>query len=357
MAISASRSVMARIPARSACSCPLWGVGSGAELPTDFQFTGQRIQSTIALYDYHARFYDPYVGRFIQADSIVPSPGNPQHFNRYSYVLNNPLAFTDPSGHYECGPACEGESLYGLTETIDNFPGVPPHIIQQVIESKQFSHLADLPLYEWQTYRRGELWAAGLHEAYQQGYLSKSDCDYLTLYGAVPVIMSDPDTQLIAAAQGFQFASWGWYMNSNTLGLFETTWGYSPEYWPADIEGYPSFNLDGNGDSIALPFSDSALRQQTGAVIESMDVTGHPPAGVRQGGSVDANGNWVQGLFQNRPDSTTGSRPLPARPLGYYTETDVWPGPGPRGAERLVFGTNGEVYYTNDHYRSFVQIR
>jgi hypothetical protein len=39
------------------------------------------------------------VGRFIQADTIVPSPGNPQHFNRYSYVLNNPLKFTDPSGH------------------------------------------------------------------------------------------------------------------------------------------------------------------------------------------------------------------------------------------------------------------
>jgi RHS repeat-associated protein len=78
-------------------------------LPTDFQFTGQRIQSKIALYDYHARFYDPYVGRFIQADTIVPSPGNPQHFNRYSYVLNNPLAFTDPGGHRECGPACEGD--------------------------------------------------------------------------------------------------------------------------------------------------------------------------------------------------------------------------------------------------------
>jgi RHS repeat-associated protein len=82
---------------------------ASAELPTDFQFTGQRIQSTIALYDYHARFYDPYVGRFIQADSIVPSPGNPQHFNRYAYVLNNPLGFTDPSGHKDCGPACESD--------------------------------------------------------------------------------------------------------------------------------------------------------------------------------------------------------------------------------------------------------
>jgi hypothetical protein len=40
------------------------------------------------------------VGRFIQADTIVPSPGNPQHFNRYSYVLNNPLGFVDPTGYF-----------------------------------------------------------------------------------------------------------------------------------------------------------------------------------------------------------------------------------------------------------------
>ena len=35
-------------------------------------------------------------------DSIVPDPANPQSFNRYSYVLNSPLNFTDPSGHRSC---------------------------------------------------------------------------------------------------------------------------------------------------------------------------------------------------------------------------------------------------------------
>ncbi len=48
---------------------------------------------------YNARFYDPKIGRFIQADSIVPNAGNPQDLNRYSYVDNNPIRFTDPSGH------------------------------------------------------------------------------------------------------------------------------------------------------------------------------------------------------------------------------------------------------------------
>jgi len=39
------------------------------------------------------------LGCFIQADTVVPQPGNPQSLNRYSSVLNNPLRFVDPSGH------------------------------------------------------------------------------------------------------------------------------------------------------------------------------------------------------------------------------------------------------------------
>jgi hypothetical protein len=42
------------------------------------------------------------LGRFISADPIVPEPGNPQSLNRYSYVLNNPVRYTDPTGHAEC---------------------------------------------------------------------------------------------------------------------------------------------------------------------------------------------------------------------------------------------------------------
>ncbi|MBA3531833.1 MAG: hypothetical protein H0T73_07940, partial [Ardenticatenales bacterium] len=38
-------------------------------------------------------------GKFIQADTIVPNAGNPQSFNRYAYTLNNPIKYTDPTGH------------------------------------------------------------------------------------------------------------------------------------------------------------------------------------------------------------------------------------------------------------------
>lgn len=42
------------------------------------------------------------LGRFGQPDSIVSEPTNPQYLNRYAYVLNNPIRFTDPSGHIIC---------------------------------------------------------------------------------------------------------------------------------------------------------------------------------------------------------------------------------------------------------------
>jgi RHS repeat-associated protein len=45
------------------------------------------------------RTYDPVLGRFMQADPVVQAPSNTQSFNRYSYVLNNPMNYTDPSGY------------------------------------------------------------------------------------------------------------------------------------------------------------------------------------------------------------------------------------------------------------------
>ncbi len=51
------------------------------------------------------------LGRFIQADTMVPSPANPRDLNRYAYAANNPLSFIDPNGHQirppdTCGAIC-----------------------------------------------------------------------------------------------------------------------------------------------------------------------------------------------------------------------------------------------------------
>jgi RHS repeat-associated protein len=54
----------------------------------------------VDLYDYGAREYDHTIGRFMQPDSASPDPPDPQSLNSYSYVLNNPLRYVDPTGHW-----------------------------------------------------------------------------------------------------------------------------------------------------------------------------------------------------------------------------------------------------------------
>jgi RHS repeat-associated protein len=128
-----------------------WGrVRSGSISQTTLNDTGQRLDGTGLVY-YHARYDDPALGRFISADSVVPGapdgsmegvarkaltvdfhepgfvariaqenqfgpwfqlsddekqqlgspwgPANPQALNRYAYVQNNPVRWTDPTGH------------------------------------------------------------------------------------------------------------------------------------------------------------------------------------------------------------------------------------------------------------------
>lgn len=65
-----------------------------------YKYTGQELDASTGLYFYQSRYYDAVLGRFISPDTMVPDPEDPQAFNRYSYVRNNPLRYTDPSGHY-----------------------------------------------------------------------------------------------------------------------------------------------------------------------------------------------------------------------------------------------------------------
>ena len=69
---------------------PFGEVRYGGTLPTDFTFTGQRSDPYLDIVEMGVMWYDPSLGRWLSADTIVPDPANPQSFNRYSYVLGNP---------------------------------------------------------------------------------------------------------------------------------------------------------------------------------------------------------------------------------------------------------------------------
>jgi RHS repeat-associated protein len=69
-------------------------------------YTSQEMMDTYCLVNLNARLYDTSLGRVLSADPTIPDMSNGQAFNRYSYVTNNPLSFTDPSGYEE---ACDGD--------------------------------------------------------------------------------------------------------------------------------------------------------------------------------------------------------------------------------------------------------
>jgi RHS repeat-associated protein len=109
---------------------------TGTLLTEAFNDTGQRRDETGLLY-YNARYYDPAIGRFLSADTIVPGagaltvapgdataaaawgqggggPADPQALNRYTYAGNNPVRNTDPTGHCVeplSGTICVGGAL------------------------------------------------------------------------------------------------------------------------------------------------------------------------------------------------------------------------------------------------------
>ena len=66
-------------------------------------FTGHEHDEEFGLINMKARLFDPVLGRFLSPDPLVQSPANPQSLNRYSYCLNNPLSYTDPSGYLSLG--------------------------------------------------------------------------------------------------------------------------------------------------------------------------------------------------------------------------------------------------------------
>lgn len=73
-------------------------------------YTGHEMLNEFDLINMNGRLYDPVLGRFLSPDNYVQMPDNSQCFNRYSYCLNNPLKYVDPSGN-----------LFGIDDAIVAF--------------------------------------------------------------------------------------------------------------------------------------------------------------------------------------------------------------------------------------------
>ena len=97
-------------------------------------FTGHEMVDAVGIIHMNGRIYDPNLGRFIQADPVIQFPDFSQSHNRYSYVLNNPLNATDPSGYF----------LKKLFRKVVGFAfnGISEILFSKVPVLRQFSTLA-----------------------------------------------------------------------------------------------------------------------------------------------------------------------------------------------------------------------
>lgn len=75
-------------------------------------YTGKEHDDATGLTYFGARYYDPYLGRFMGVDPAGIDPGDPFTFNRYSYGNNNPYRFIDPDGRQSADTSCDETCEY-----------------------------------------------------------------------------------------------------------------------------------------------------------------------------------------------------------------------------------------------------
>jgi len=80
---------------------------------TGHGFTGHEHLNSVELIHMNGRVYDYALGRFLSVDPFIQFPLNSQSLNPYSYILNNPLAGTDPSGY--CETETTGSHICGVS--------------------------------------------------------------------------------------------------------------------------------------------------------------------------------------------------------------------------------------------------
>lgn len=112
--------------------------GAFTALTTTRGFTGHEEIDPVGLIHMNGRVYDPEIGRFLSADPFVQETHNLQSWNRYSYVLNNPLSYTDPSGFFFSKLFKSiGKALGSLLRGIGN-------VLKQVLKSPIFRAIAQI---------------------------------------------------------------------------------------------------------------------------------------------------------------------------------------------------------------------
>jgi RHS repeat-associated protein len=348
-------------------------------------YTGHEHLTIFGLINMNARLYDPAVGRFLSPDPYVQSPDFSQNFNRYSYCLNNPLKYTDQSGEYFLIDDIIGAVISGVINVATNLGNI--HSFGQGLSYFGVGASGYI-VSEYASPIVGGMYMSAANNILSQGFAN----------GFKNINFSQV---IFSGITGGLTAQMGQYIGKFVgpgIGKFASTLTKSPVIQQAitqsttnAISGFTigaGFSLaDGKslGDALAsggqgalMGFGIGAVNGVVSGVKYSHKYKVDPWTGKSQSTTVTYNGvatdltptlERIQNgegyphrndgsIFQNRPLSGETMPLLPEKPAGYYREF-VHPTPGVNGAglQRIVTGSGGEIWYTPNHYKTFIPIK
>jgi len=292
-------------------------------------YIGERHDDETGLMYLNARYYDPTLARFTQADPSDPTkPG--VGVNRYAYAGNSPVLNLDPTGLDNLiinDPSCacvsdiigeNGISFQGYVSLIrDADAAGDVKRMEDLMYSPEFARL------------RSDFIAANIEDI-RQRYGDDKAILYSRLLGSVEGLMElrkalkDNDTDKILLA---------------IIGALI----------PGPEEINRKFATVAEAGGTRFISGVRVTDKRTGQVLE---------------GTVDLKPTLdriAAGQFHPHPNDSSVFRNdeqrLPVQPFGYYREYVVpTPGFSGVGPQRVIIGLGGEVYYTPDHYGSFIPV-
>ena len=354
-------------------------------------FTGHEGLDAVGLVHMNGRVYDPLLGRFISADPYIPAPHLTQSYNPYSYATNNPLSYVDPDGFFF-------KKLLRVAGTVASIvwafhgnwiPLIINSLVNAAIElvpelgrvAQAFSYAtvasSSLPGRSLATPSKMCIAANCLNatteveatvaetasQLYERAANGARTRSYIVaVSGGANANLAKPDSQAEegALARFFHGIFNDRFRYQNLVSECERVHGFgqcdrrtvselTPLFRDAtEIIGAASVGavVGGSVRSVGRLVATSGrpvLVQGPSGPVDISSTIHRINAGARHPHRNDGT------VFRNREGL------LPTRPLGYYREF-VHPTHGAQGAglQRIIRGNRGELYYSPDHYESFI---
>ena len=357
--------------------------GSEPELYLGRGYTGHEHLPQFGLVNINARLYDPLLGRFLSPDPYVQFPGFTQGLNRYTYALNNPLVYVDETGEWLLIDDLIAALVGGTVNLVINLVQGNVHSVGQGFAYFGVGAAGGvLTLYITPVGSGAFLGASNslLSQGFNAGWenVSWSQVGMSALVGGITGYVGGQLGSMASRYVGpwMESISSHGLRDALTYGTAGAATGFTLGTGSSLLGGESLEEaLKAGGTGALMGFGAGAVTGVATGFKYARDNnvdwrTGKPSTSDTDFTEVTSEDLGLRSTLDRinrgeryphvRDGSVFGNREhlLPEQPYGYYKEY-VHPVPGMRGAgvERIVKGSNGEIYYTPDHYQTFIKIK